>query len=108
MQIIRKEDKNIMLIHNLRNVKTKEQLETVIKRDILDVFENPIEEVDERTGCVYYRSKGIIHFLFAEDGSEAGNLRNEPTKEKILNMISNIGLEPMPINEFWPRMEHAL
>jgi len=108
MQINRKENKNIIVIHNMRSVKTKNELAVAVKRDILDVFESPIEEKDEITGCIYYKSKGFVHFIFAEEGAEAGHMRNDATAAKILNMISNLGLDDMQINDFWPRFENAL
>ena len=40
MQIVRKEGKTIMLIHNFRNIKTHDDIQEAIKRDILEVFED--------------------------------------------------------------------
>ena len=105
-----KNGKSIMLIHNLKNINTLKQMDEAISRDILEVFTNARKEVDERTGCVFYKSDKIIHFIYAEEGqgSEAGRFYNNKTTNKILNFVSNMNLEEMPIPNFYPRLMHSL
>ncbi len=72
----KKTDDRMILVHNLRGIKTLEDVEKVVKRDLL-IFD-PIERVEskETKPFFYLRSKEIIHIIFAEDKSEAGHIFN--------------------------------
>ena len=48
------QDKFVILVHNLRNLKTLNQVEIAIQRDIFEVFNYTEKIVDEVYGCVYY------------------------------------------------------
>lgn len=77
------QNRKTVIIHNLRGIKTLEDSYKVIKRDILEVFENAQERTDRATGCVFYDSDQLIHFIYAEAETEAGNFYNDKTSIKI-------------------------
>jgi hypothetical protein len=61
-----KSDDTIVLIHNLRNIKTMKDAELAIKRDIIEVFPTAVPDECFITKAKYYKSNGIVHFIFAE------------------------------------------
>ena len=70
----------VYVIHNLRGIKTLENAKIAIKRDIEDVFIGAELREHHATGAIYYLSKGMIHFIFAEHETDAGNYYNENSK----------------------------
>ena len=105
------QNKLVILAHNFRNLKTLEDVDKAIKKDIFDVFggEGSVKKiVDKPTGAVYYQSNDIAHFIYAEEGTEAGNFYNKKTSEKLFRFVAEQGLEKLPIPEFYPRFKHAM
>lgn len=76
----------LLVIHNFRGIKTIDDLNLAIDRDILKVF-NATKETCSQTQGVFYSSKKILHYIIAEEGSVVGNIYNSKTYEMIKSAI---------------------
>ena len=101
-------EKTIVLIHNLRNIKTMEQAKQAIDRDILKIFPNVQLEECPTTKAQFYKSDGIVHFIFAEQDSDAGNYYNLQTADKIRQWIANEGIDSSNDDLFFDRFQESL
>ena len=119
-------DKRIFIIHNLKNLEQKEQVEDYIKDTLklsltfklkdnnMIIFEEISEEEKEKHNYIYYTEEfnndddddnnhpqqDIVHLIMAKDDSEAGNYYNKTTIDYIKNQIVVfVGIKKFPIEE---------
>ena len=118
-------DKRIFIIHNLKNLEQKEQVEDYIKDTLklsltfklkdnnMIIFEEITKEEKEKHNYIYYTEEfnnddddnnhpqqDIVHLIMAKDDSEAGNYYNKTTIDYIKNQIVTfVGIKKFPIEE---------
>jgi len=86
--------KVVYIVHNWMHLPMKKQVDNFIKRDIIDPYGAEVRylkghgfytHVDNQTGLI------INHFIFAADGSEAGDFWNSRTLQILKSIIRNTG-----------------
>jgi len=85
-------DKRIIIVHNLLETRDLEDVEKIIKEDIIETFGTQKRIVEFSSGqrhCVYLEegSPKIEHVVMAHEGSEAGDYYNENTINYIKQVI---------------------
>ena len=59
---------------------------------------------DEDTGATYFTSEGMRHFVFAEQGSPAGDKYNGPSRDLLYNTVKALNFNGKPKARFWSRL----
>ncbi len=118
-------DKRIFIIHNLKNLEKKEQVENYIKDTLflsltfklkannMIIFDDITEKDKENNNYIYYTEEfndddddnnqvqqDIVHLIMAKEGTEAGKYYNKTTIDYIKNQIVVfVGIKKFPIEE---------
>lgn len=79
-----------------------------IKQDILDIFEDSKLQYDDYSGATYYKSENFIHYIFAEQDSEAGLKYNQATLNQINMDIRSNNLQDMDEKKFFTRLMNVM
>jgi HSP20 family molecular chaperone IbpA/ABC-type cobalamin/Fe3+-siderophores transport system ATPase subunit len=88
--------KNIIIIHNLIDVETKKDIDEVIQKEVIHLFEATLDtvklKIDQESANVnFYRSTHydmkLRHFIFAKQGSEAARIWNRRSIDGIMSIL---------------------
>ena len=88
--------KNIIIVHNLIDVATQADIDEVIEKEIVDLFEAKMDNIKLQmnrtsTEVNFYRSTHydvkLRHFILAKHGSEAAQIWNRQSIDGIMNIL---------------------
>jgi HSP20 family molecular chaperone IbpA len=88
--------KNIIIIHNLMDVETQQDIDEVIDTEVKQLFEAKLDtiqlKIDQKSTSVHFfrsthNGMKLRHFIFAKHGSEAAKLWNRQSIDGIMNIL---------------------
>ena len=88
--------KNIIIVHNLMDVATQKDIDEVIKKEVIYLFDAELDTIklqmnNTSTNVNFYRSTHydvkLRHFILAKQGSEAAQIWNRQSIDGIMNIL---------------------
>ncbi|EAL69409.1 hypothetical protein DDB_G0276219 [Dictyostelium discoideum AX4] len=105
----------VVVVHNFKNMRTVAEVEKYIRDDITNPeIGGQEKEVDSKTGdkkCKYWYVDSVLHYVIAQEGSEAGKVYNKCTFDLIrLKVLQDQGGIPKVnfLNKLTLVMEQSL
>ena len=105
-QDISKNDQKLILIHNFKSAKTKNEVLKQAFEDIQKHFPNAGQTVDSEYYCVHYLTKNSVHYIYAEEGTEAGKFYNEKTSNCLRDELGKLSRKQFNKRDFVTKNTH--